>query len=238
MTYSKLKPSIIIKYLSLIFGTLMLIIAFYFYKSITQFIENSIETQGTVVELIESRSSRNSILYKPLVKFTDDKGTKIKFLSATSSNPPSYSVNEKVQVIYNPESPNKAKIKSFFSIWGVVIILGIFVLLCFTIGGIFFIKDLNKNKMLKYLKQNGTKIETDFQKVSVNTSYSFNGKKPFTIVSRWQNPQTSELHFFTSSNIWFDPTDFITTDKIQVIIDEKKPKRYLVDLSFLPKIAN
>ena len=57
------------------------------------------------------------------------------------------------------------------------------------------------------------------------------------IVSQWQNPATSKLHIFESDNIWFDPTDFIKTDKIKVWIDRKNPKKYMVDLSFLPEVA-
>lgn len=91
--------------------------------------------------------------------------------------------------------------------------------------------------MLKYLEQYGTRIVTDFQDVSINTSLSVNGKYPFVGVSQWQNPETSKVHVFTSSNIWFDPTNFIKTDKIIVIVDKRNPKRYSVDLSFLPKAA-
>jgi len=230
----------IIKYVFTLIGAGMLIGTFFIHKNTSEFIEKSIETQGTVIELLESHSSSSSdysITYKPLVQFTDNKGTQIQFLSSTSSNPPSYSVNEKVEVIYNPESPNKAKIKSFFSLWGGATILGILGLVFFIIGGSIIAYRIKKNNMLKYLEQNGAKIESDFQNVNINNSLTVNGKSPFVIVSQWQNPKTSELHVFTSDNIWFDPTDFIKTDKINVLIDRKKPKIYSVDLSFLPKKA-
>ncbi|NQX81227.1 MAG: DUF3592 domain-containing protein [Flavobacteriaceae bacterium] len=230
----------IIKYFFAIIGVGMLIGAFFLYKNTSQFIEKSIETQGIVVELLESYSSGssdNDIMSKPLVEFTDTNGTQIEFLSSTSSNPPSYSVNEKVEVIYIPESPNKARIKSFFSLWGGATILGILGLVFFIIGGSIIAYDMKKKNMLKYLKLNGTKIKTDFQNVSINTSMAVNGKNPFIVISQWQNPKTSELHVFTSDNIWFDPTDFIKTDKINVLIDRENPKKYSVDLSFLPKVA-
>jgi uncharacterized protein YneF (UPF0154 family) len=230
----------IIKYVFTIIGAGMLIGTFFIYKNTIEFVEKSIETEGTVVELLKSRSSSssdNSIMYKPLVQFTDIKGTQIEFSSSSSSNPPSYSVNEKVEVIYNPESPNKAKIKSFFSLWGGATILGVLGLVFFIIGGSIIAYSIKKKNMLKYLKQHGTKIASDFQNVNINTSLAVNGQNPFVIVSQWQNPETSELHVFTSDNIWFDPTDFIKTDKINVLIDRKNPKRYSVDLSFLPKVA-
>lgn len=189
--------------------------------------------------MLQSRSdsSNNSITYKPLVKFIDDKGTPIEFLSSTSSNPPSYSVHEKVEVIYNPEFPNEAKIKSFFSLWGGATILGVLGLVFFIIGGSIIAYGIKKKNMFKYLKQNGKKIEADFQSVNINSSLNVNGVNPFIVVLQWQNPETSELHIFKSDNIWFDPTDFIQTDKINVLIDRRNPKRYSVDLSFLPKVA-
>jgi len=226
----------IIKYVFTIIGAGMLIGTFFIYKNTSEFIEKSIETKGIVIELLMSHSD-NSIMYSPLVQFTDSKGMQIEFSSSTRSNPPRYSVNEEVDVIYNPEFPNKAKIKSFFSLWGGVTILGILGLVFFAIGGSIIAYNIKKKNLLIYLKQNGIKIASDFQNVNINTSLDVNGKNPFVIVSQWLNPETSELHVFTSDNIWFDPTDFIKSDKINVFIDPKNPKRYLVDLSFLPNIA-
>lgn len=230
----------IVKYVFAIIGAGMLVGAFFLYKSTSEFIKNSEETEGVVVELLESRSSSssdNSIMYKPLVAFTDEKGAEIQFASSTSSNPPSYSVNEKVDVIYSPDAPNKAKIKGFFSLWGGATILGGMGLVFALIGFGIIISGIKKKKMHNHLKLHGTKVESDFQNVTLNTSIAVNGKNPFVVVSQWLNPKTSELHIFTSDNIWFDPTDFIKTEKINVLIDRDNPKKYVVDLSFLPKVA-
>ncbi len=235
----------IIKYIFTIIGAAMLIGTFFMYKNTSEFLENSIETQGVVVELLKTRSTsssnnnttHNDIMYKPLVQFTDSKGVQIEFSSSTSSNPPSYSVDEQVTVLYNPKSPNKAKIKSFFSIWGGITILGILGSVFFLTGGGIILYYIRKKNILEHLKLNGKRIETDFQNVTLNTSFAVNGVNPFVIVSQWKNPRTSKIHIFTSDNIWFDPTEFIKTDKITVLIDNENPKKYTVDLSFLPKLA-
>ncbi|MNC77488.1 hypothetical protein D3C75_1294550 [compost metagenome] len=57
------------------------------------------------------------------------------------------------------------------------------------------------------------------------------------IRSQWLNPRTSEVHLFESDNIWFDPSDYLKDESISVFIDKKNPKKYHVDISFLPKIA-
>jgi len=228
----------IIKYVFTTIGALMLVGTFFAYTSASNFVEQSISTRGVVVEMLRSRpssSSSNSYMYKPVVQFVDKNGSEIEFMSSTSSNPPSYGVGESVEVLYNPESPNDAKIKSFFSIWGVVTILGVIGVVFFAVGGGMYLYDKKKNNLRNHLKLNGTVIASSFQSVAINTSLEVNGRNPYRIISQWENPRTSKLHVFTSNNIWFDPTDYIKTDSIKVLIDKNDLKKYRIDLSFLPK---
>lgn len=227
----------IIKYLFTIIGAIILLGTSFMYKNTRGFIDKSITSQATVIDLVYSRSSSsNSVMYTPVVQFTDGNGNEIEFLSSSSSNPPSYNVGEEIEVLYNQENPNEAKIKSYFSIWGGVTILGILGFIFFGVGGSIFLYYKIKSNKLKYLKQNGIRIESDFQGVQINNSLSVNGRNPFQIVSHWQNPTTSKLHIFTSDNIWFNPSDYITDDKIKVLIDRNNPKKYSIDLSFLPTL--
>ena len=228
----------IFKYIFMIVGATMFVGALYIAIKTSEFKETAITTNGTVIELLETKGSSNSITYKPLVLFTDMKGVEVRFSSSNSSNPPSYSVNEKVEVLYSPNNSQDAKIKTFFSIWGSVIILGILGITFFLFGGSIFLFDKRRANLLEHLKLNGTRIEADFQSVGENTSLKVNGRNPFQIILQWQNPATNKLHIFISDNIWFDPTHFIITDKIKVLIDRNNPKKYYVDLSFLPEVAD
>lgn len=230
----------IIKYIFIIVGVGMLIGTFFIYKKTTNFLETAITAEGTVVNLLQSRSnnsSSNSTMYTPVVRFTDKQGKEFEFTSSTSSNPPAYNTGEIVEVLYAPKTPEDATIKGFFSIWLGTLILGGIGSIFAIIGLGFFVYDIQKKKKLDYLKLNGTKIDTDFQSVDINTSLAVNGRNPFIIVSQWQDPATSKLHIFESDNIWFDPTAFIKGDTIKVLIDRKNPKKYMVDLSFLPEVA-
>ena len=229
-----------IKYIFTIIGLGMLVGTFFIYKNTASFLETAVTAEGTVVDLRESSSSNSSsssIMYAPVVSFKDDQGKTIEFTSSTSSNPPSYSTGEIVEVLYAPKTPQDAKIKGFFSIWLGAIILGGLGSVFAIIGFGFFINDVKKKKKNEYLKQYGTKIDTEFQNVGINTSLAVNGRNPFIIVTQWQDPATSKIHVFESDNIWFDPTAFIKTDTIKVLIDRKNPKKYSVDLSFLPEAA-
>ena len=116
----------------LIAGVGILIGAFSIYKNNIQLNDS----QGIVVKLRTTGWSNidPEKMYQPMVEFTDDKGTLIQFYAATFSSPSRYSVNEKVPVIYNPESPEKAKIQSFISLWAIVPILVLFGLMMFIFG--------------------------------------------------------------------------------------------------------
>ena len=96
---------------------------------------------------------------------------------------------------------------------------------------------MKKTKMVEDLKKNGTRVNAEFQSVQLNTTLKVNGRNPYQILAQWQNPTTTEIHIFNSDNLWFDPTDYIKSDVIEVLVDMQNPKKYHVDTSFLPKIA-
>ena len=231
-----MKTITIFKYVFLLVGIGMLAGSWSWYQNTRSFIGQAAKAEGTIVELVRSNSS-DSTTYRPVVHFNNQNGEQIEFTSSAGSNPPSYSKGEKVEVLYLPNEPRNAKINGFFSLWGGSLIIG-------GIGGVFFLigagillVSLLKSRSDEYLKKHGASIETEFQSVAINTSLKVNGRSPFRVLTQWLNPATSELHIFESNNIWFDPTSHIKTKKIRVFIDRKNPKKYYVDLAFLPKVA-
>ena len=229
----------ITKYVFTIVGLGLLIGAFFVYKNNVSFIESAIETEGTVVDLVRSRSNdSSSYYYKPVVNFKTEKGESIEFTSTTGSNPAAYSKGETVQILYLATEPQSAKIKGFFSLWGTVIILGGIGGVFFLVGLTIFLASMFKDRKEQHLKQHGTPVETKFQSVELNRGFEVNGRNPFKVVTQWHNPTTSEIHIFESSNIWYDPTEYIADKPITVFIERNNPRNYYVDLSFLPKVAN
>jgi hypothetical protein len=202
-----------------------------------KFLETAIISQGTVIGFEKYRSSDHSVLFRPIVKFIDEKGQNVEFVSNSANSRPQYQVGEKVEVIYNSIASNEAKINSFFEIWGVATITGIGGVGLFIFGWSNYVFDKKKRDLQQDLKQNGTTIETNFQSVVMNNnSTTKNSRNYYQIKSQWQNPVTSKMHVFTSDYIYYDPTDCIKTDKIKVLIDRNDPKKYSVDVSFLPEM--
>ena len=151
----------IIKYTLAIAGLIVFVDASVSFFNTKEFIKTAEMAQGTVVDLHRSKSRsrsdlnsrlRNSFTYAPVVEFQTADGRKITFTSSTSSNPPSYSRGETVDVLYKALSPEQAKIKSFFSLWIGVLIAGMLGLVFFLIGIFIIFLGFKKNRNIEKLK--------------------------------------------------------------------------------------
>ena len=227
----------ILKYVFTLIGAGMLVCAVMSYSSTVAFIERATEATGTVIDLERSRSS-DSTTYYPVVVFEDIRGREIEFRSRSGSNPPSFNRGERVSVFYEPSAPESARINSFFSLWGLPMILGGMGLVFGAIGGGMLLFGWKKSRSQAYLKDHGTEVLATFSSVEQNSSLTVNGRNPFRIVCQWQHPQTGKLHVFRSDNLWFDPSNHIHQETVPVLVDEANLKRYWVDTSFLPKLAS
>lgn len=226
----------IIKYVFSVIGIAMLVGASLLYNNTSDFLTRAVAAQGQVVDLVLSRSS-DSTSYYPVVVFRDASGRQVKFQSNTGSNPPSYARGERVEVLYEPGEPEAARINGFFSLWGAATIVGGLGLVFGLVGFGMTVYGLLHQRGKAFLQKNGVRILTAFQSVERNTGFEVNGRNPYRIVSQWQHPETGDIHRFVSDNLWFDPSDYITSDTVPVLIDESNPKKYWMDTSFLPKLA-
>jgi hypothetical protein len=146
-----------------------------------------------------------------------------------------------VTVFFPPNEPNKAEIKSFFSLWLLPLLLSVFGIIFGGIGIVGFMVQKNKAdaKNELFVLQKGKKLSLPNAVVDRNTSYKVNGVSPFVISVQWLDPITNMMYTFTSDNIWYDPSQVVANkQQIDVYIDQNNPKRYYVDINFLPKSAN
>ncbi|MEM8603584.1 MAG: DUF3592 domain-containing protein, partial [Cyanobacteria bacterium P01_H01_bin.121] len=227
-----MKALAIIKYVFTFVGIGMLVATYFFYTNTQTFLDSAIAAEGTVIELIRSRSN-DSTTYRPIVQFTSPSGEPIEFVSSVGSNPPRYKPGQTVAILYNPENPQNARLDGFFALWGSSLILG-GIGTSFTATGIgLWVGERQQRRKREYLQQFGTPIQTTLQSVGFDWSTKVNGRHPFQITSQWQDPKTSEIYIFRSQPIWFDPSDYIKDQSIKVLIAPDNPKKYYVDLSFL-----
>lgn len=96
--------------------------AIYTYWTTSNFLKSSVETQGKVIELTKPKGGTT---YSPVVKYYDADAAEHILRSSTGSNPPNFSVNERVTILYAPGKPSEAKIKEFWSLWLMTVVTGI-----------------------------------------------------------------------------------------------------------------
>ncbi len=108
----------------LICSALLLIGAGFAYQSARSFVDHSVKSIGKITDIRESVSDGTTYYY-PTYTFTDASGASHTVHSSAGSNPPDYSVGDAVEILYVQDSPTKAKINSFFSLWGLPTVLSI-----------------------------------------------------------------------------------------------------------------
>jgi hypothetical protein len=232
----------ILKIVSGVFSTVgiaLLLTSFFVFFNTTSFIRRAVEADGRVTDLERSRSSSSSgssTTYRPVVQFTTATGKQIEFVSSVGSSPPSHRVGEAVRVLYNPADPQSARIKSFFQLWFgflIVFVLG----LVFTAVGLGMIVVRRRGRQrAEWLRQHGRRMKTAFKGVELNQSLRVNGRSPYQIVSQSSDAASNTVRLFQSENIWFDPSEYIKGQAIDVLVDPNDPKKYLMDISFLPRL--
>lgn len=108
-------------------GCLLLAIAAWLGVSHYQFAQRAIPIQGIVLRYssYESRSDDGpyTTMYTPTYQYSFE-GKTYTYQSSTSSSSREYEVNEKVDVLVDPQQPKEILIDSFWERWFVVILLG------------------------------------------------------------------------------------------------------------------
>lgn len=125
-------------------GLILLIVCYFLWNNQATFSETAISVNGVVIQL-EERSSRNSdtgswsYTYAPVVRY-DVNGKEYVYHSTSSSNPPSYAVDEEVTLLVDPKNPNDVVIDDFMDRWFAPVLLGAMGAIFSTVGFFVFRK--------------------------------------------------------------------------------------------------
>ncbi|HUI56914.1 MAG TPA: DUF3592 domain-containing protein [Bryobacteraceae bacterium] len=198
------------------------------------FVRNAVLAQGVVTENVRPGGGR--AVYYPRVRFRTAGGRQISFLSSGGSNPPAYRVGESVTVLYDPQDPYNVSIRSFWNVWVLPFILCSLGVFFFLVGGALMAVAVVTARRNTWLRQNGRRIQAQFTGVESSANRSVRGSTLYRIVCQWLDP-ANQVHVFKSADIPFDPTSYVPGKTLEVLIDPNNPKRYVVETSFLPKLA-
>lgn len=174
----------------------------------------------------------------PTIEFSTVNGDAVSFRGGVCSNPPSFDIGEPAAVLYDAANPSHAQLDSFMENWFASLILGGIGALFTLLGLVFVLPPLFARRRAAELSVSGQPVFADLVSVRLNEALSVNGVHPWKIDAQWLNPATNKLHLFSSDNLWFDPSPYITQQQVRVLIDPQQPKRYSMDTSFLPELAD
>ncbi len=232
----------VLKIISVLFSTIglgMLAVSVFIFSNTSSFIGRAVEADGEVIDLDRSRSSSSSsTTYRPVVAFTAATGKRVEFTSSVGSSPPSHRVGERVKVLYQPADPQSARLKSFFHLWFGFLIVFALGLVFAAIGLTMIFVRARGRKRSAWLHRHGRRVKTAYKGVELNQSLRVNGRSPYQIISQSPDPASNTVRVFESENIWFDPSEYIKTETIDVLVDPNDPKKYVMDISFLPRLSD
>ena len=215
-------------------GVILLAIAGFLFYQTESFESKGILTQGTVIEMISSRSNKGGYTYAPVVAFMANDNKEHICRSNIYSSPPSYSVGDKADVYYNPTNPEDAELGGASAFLATYILSGIGLVFCGFAAMFYFILIKDNSKLM----ESGRKIQAELISVGLNTSIAINGRNPYVINGQWTDTLENKIYSFKSKSIWFDPKPFLANrSKVDVYVDQNNPKKHFMDISFLPKEA-
>jgi hypothetical protein len=214
-------------------GLLFAVVGGWLYLEDRSFADGGVRTESTVIDLVGSRESGGDYTYRPVVEFHDASGGRRQFVSRVGSNPPRHSPGQRVDVIYQPWSPDEAVIDGFFDRFFLpMMFIGLGTLFAGVGGGLLFFL-LRRRRIVSQLRSTGLPIQAKFVGCYLDRSIKVNGRSPWRVRCEATHPATGELETFRSDAVWTDPTGQLAGRALRVFIDPARPKRHFVDLSFL-----
>ena len=105
-------------------GLLLFGIAVFIYIRTRTFINTAQEVKGTVVQMVYRTSSKGGGSYAPVYQFRTINGQTITVQDSLSSNPPQFQVGQEIDILYNPEDPQKSYINKWMNLYFLPALLG------------------------------------------------------------------------------------------------------------------
>jgi Protein of unknown function (DUF3592) len=105
-------------------GLLLAAIGIFIWIRTRAFISTAQEVKGTVIRMVASSGSEGGTVYAPVFKFTTMQGQVIEVEERIASNPPEFKTGQVVDILYDPQDPNRARVKKWFNLYFVPLLLG------------------------------------------------------------------------------------------------------------------
>src|SRR5688572_18184613 len=101
-------------------GVVMLGIAWFTWKNTKQFISSARQVQGTVIRMVTDIEGASA----PVFKFTAHNGDVIEVQDKIYTTPAGYEVGQTVQILYDPQYPDQARVNKSGNLYFTPMLLG------------------------------------------------------------------------------------------------------------------
>ncbi len=200
----------------------------YNYASSKDFYKTAETTEGVITDIVTTRTGTGSdkktsstayVTYEAEGQFFD--GVQLSYYSSGMYE------GKTITIYYEPGNPGHIRVKSGDNML-IFFTLG-FGLVFFSVGfGIAFSGALI-GRANKRLMKTGKQLNAEVMEVGVKTNVTVNGRHPYYVDCRVQDPYTGEVTLYRSKSIYYDPREYNITN-VSVYVSEKNKKKYYVDV--------
>lgn len=191
--------------------------------------------QATVVAIVPRPNAKGSgPVYCPEFSFRNAMGKQVAWDSPECATPAAWKIGERAQVFYDPSDPSTGVARSFARQWSIPPLAGAFALTFLLAGAAPQVLRERRLKRRTWLVLHGRRIDTELLGVGRNALALWGAERPYRIFSQWRDPRTGLVYEFHSVDLWVEPSAWLPRRAIPVRIDPANPKRYDMDLGFVP----
>lgn len=221
------------KYFFVAFGFAAIVMAVVLYLNTASFMKEAVSGQG-VLENVHERRVDEKTVCEWVVRFRTEDGRPTEFSTRAGTRCAGARIGDAVPILYPPARPAEARVDDFFALWGGSIIGGLIGPVFLLIGGIWIAAGRRKRRRVATLMREGRRIETELERVEHVTSMKMQYRHPYRVVTRGRDPLSGDSRRFLSDYLWYDPSPYLQDVSVPVFIERDDPRRYHMDLSFLP----
>ncbi len=190
---------------------------------------------ATAVEIVQEPDSDGSgYVSCPKFTFHAANGKELLWQSHSCSNPSAWAQGERVRVFYYPSHPSYNVVDTFAQEWLRPLTFGLFAVCVLPFGVLPLAIRRRRAKLRQRLDGCCQCIDTEFAGIGRNTLVSVGDEHPYRVLSRWTDPRSGRQYEFHSIDLWMDPSAWLPRGGIPVRIDPENPKRYEMEIPFIP----
>ncbi len=198
--------------------------------STSGFFADAERADGLVVDVRVENEADGDQAWYPVVLFRTASGQRVQFEASTGGGRGSYHRGERVPVAYDPDDAQDARLATFGGRYGLPLVFMLLGGVATLAGGTMATLGVRAYRLRQWLLRNGHRVQGQIVHAGLDLTTTVDGRHPYLVRARFQDPQTARTYQATSDWVWEDPRPALTDDSVVVLFDPRRPKRSLVEL--------